>query len=76
MEKVPRTLAGRTAVLHLLPLSLAELGSRPSLAPDALGRALPRVGAPPAQRLWPMIWAGFFPRIHDKKLPPDAWLAD
>lgn len=76
MEKVSQTLAGRTAVLHLMPLSLAELGSRPALAPDDLGRALPRVGAPPAQGLWPTIWAGFFPRIHDKHLPPDAWLAD
>lgn len=76
MGKVSQTLAGRTAVLHLLPLSLAELGSRPVFAPEAIGGALPRVGAPPARGLWPTIWAGFFPRIHDKKLPPDVWLAD
>jgi uncharacterized protein len=76
MEKVSQTLAGRTAVLHLLPLSLAELGSRRVLEPDNLDRALPRVNAPPARGVWETIWAGFFPRIHDKDSPPGAWLAD
>ncbi len=76
MEKVSQTLAGRTAILHLLPLSLAELESRPALDPDALGCEPAGKSAPPARGLWETIWAGFFPRIHDKDLDPSVWLAD
>jgi predicted AAA+ superfamily ATPase len=76
MEKVSQTLAGRTAVLHLLPLSLSELLARRHLAPERLGVSRPRVGPPPKQDLWETIWAGFFPRIHDKHLPASTWLAD
>ena len=26
--------------------------------------------------VWSTVWTGFYPRIHDRKLPPDRWLAD
>lgn len=75
MESVSQTLAGRTAVLRLLPLSLAELFGREPLRPERLDEAT-EVGEPPAREMWPTLWAGFYPRIHDRSLPPDSWLAD
>jgi len=75
MERVSQTLAGRTALHHLLPLSVAELFNRKALDPEKLGQGSTRsAGAPPAG-LWDTIWAGFYPRIHDQKLSPSNWLA-
>jgi uncharacterized protein len=59
-EAVSQSLAGRTAVLHLLPLGLDELCRFP--------------GAP--RTLWHTLFAGAYPRIHDRKVPPARWLAD
>lgn len=59
MQNVSQSLAGRTAVLTLLPLSLAELGclsDRPS-----------------AESL---MQRGFYPRLHEKPLPPYPVLRD
>ncbi len=75
MEKISQTLAGRTSVLRLLPLTLAELTERSPLDPRRLD-TLPRRVKPPKLDLWATIWAGFYPRIHDQRLPPDRWLAD
>jgi|SRR5437867_3646745 len=75
MERISQTLAGRTAVLRLLPLSLAELSGRKPPDPLTL-RTLPRRATPPRRKLWPTLWSGFYPRIHDKHLPADRWLAD
>jgi predicted AAA+ superfamily ATPase len=76
MEKVSQTLAGRTALLRLLPLSLSELLGRPPLVADRLDQPLSVEWAPPMAEMWPTIWAGFYPRIHDQKLPPQSWLSD
>jgi predicted AAA+ superfamily ATPase len=75
MEGISQTLAGRTAILHLLPLSVAELLGRPTLRPEDLDTRPPEA-APPVPGLWTSVWKGFFPRIHDKDLRPDRWLAD
>ena len=75
MERISQTLAGRTAVLRLLPLTLAELTGRRPVDPRRLDSA-PRGGAPPTLDPWATIWAGFYPRIHDEGLPPDRWLDD
>ena len=50
---VSQSLAGRTDIARLLPLSYQELYSKSS-APD----------------LATMLYTGFYPRIHDKKLDP------
>jgi len=76
MERVSQSLAGRCAVLHLLPFSLAELtGGRP-LALDTLGTEVPtnRLRAP-ARGLFETLFTGFYPRIHDQGLSPRDWLA-
>jgi uncharacterized protein len=59
-EAVAQSLAGRTAVLTLLPLSLGEL-RRFRDHPDGL---------------WETVWAGGYPRIHDRHVPAERWLAD
>lgn len=60
IEAVSQSLAGRVALLQLLPLSLDELARFGSLPDDP----------------WTVVWAGGYPRIHDRGLDPDHWLAD
>jgi predicted AAA+ superfamily ATPase len=64
MTQVSQSLAGRTALLRLLPLSLAEVASmRPINAQDPL--ALPKC-----------LLSGFYPRVHDRQLQPSQAMAD
>ncbi len=58
-ESVSQSLAGRTAVLHLLPLSLNEI-ERFDTVPDQLDSV--------------MIHGGY-PRIHDQQIDPTEWAA-
>jgi uncharacterized protein len=58
MESIAQSLAGRAALLTLLPLSLEELGA--DRGPSAASACL----------------VGGYPRIHDQKLDPAAWLDD
>jgi hypothetical protein len=60
LANIGQSLAGRTAVLHLLPLGLDELRRFESAPTDLL----------------PTLWAGAYPRIHDRKIPANRWLAD
>lgn len=81
MEKVTQTLAGRTAILNLHPLSLAELRRSPGFDPECLDQLPPLnttnvESAAPALDLWSTLWAGFYPRIHDRDLDASFWLAD
>lgn len=57
---VSQSLAGRTAVLQLLPLSLDEIGRFDR----------------PATGLWETLWRGGYPRPWDRGIPVDRWLAD
>jgi len=59
IEAVSQTLAGRTALLQLLPLSLGEIRGFPKAPTD----------------LWTLIWTGGYPRIYDRRLPADKWLS-
>ncbi len=80
MESVSQTLAGRTALLRLHPLSLAELRERPPLDPlnldGAAGLPAEAAGGPPPRDLWETLVNGFYPRIHAHRLPAQPWLAD
>ena len=60
-QAISQSLAGRTAVLTLLPPSLDELR---------------RFGSPSNDDLMEMLWTGAYPRIHDRSIPADRWLAD
>ncbi len=57
---IAQSMAGRTGILHLLPLSFDEIRRFPS-APDALLEAM---------------WTGGYPRILDQQIPPQIWLED
>lgn len=59
-EAISQSLAGRVALLNLLPLSLDEVQRFPS-APE---------------ELWATVWTGGYPRIHDRGLSPARWLAN
>lgn len=60
LASVTQSLAGRVAVLHLLPLSLREVR---------------RFGKPLAD-LWTTLWTGAYPAIHDRGLDADRWHAN
>jgi hypothetical protein len=57
---ISQSLAGRIALLQLLPLGLEEL------------RRFPK----PPTDLWSTVWAGGYPRIHDRGLDAGEWLSD
>src|ERR1700724_533361 len=57
---VTQSLAGRTTLTELLPLSLQEIRRFPD---------------PPAE-LDDLVWQGGYPRIYERKLPAQEWLAD
>jgi predicted AAA+ superfamily ATPase len=61
MTQVSQSLAGRTALLHLLPFTLSEVQ---------------RISSAPLRSLAATILTGFYPRIHDKQLDPAQALAD
>lgn len=74
LEKVTQTLAGRTAIVYLLPLSLSELLGQ--VAPDPWKIELPgeKRKIPPFS-LEEVLYGGLYPRIHDKGLEPHDWLS-
>ena len=81
MKSVSQTLAGRTALLLLLPFSLAELHGFGTLDPRELDRhnAVPEPAV--AKRLsemdpWATLLTGFYPPVHDRGLSPREWMAD
>lgn len=58
VESVTQSLAGRSALLTLLPFSLAEL--------QAAGRAPKELNA--------LLYAGLFPPLYDRSVSPSVWL--
>lgn len=57
---VSQSLAGRTALLYLMPLSLVEIR---------------RFSDPPTD-LYTVLFTGGYPRIYDQRLPASEWLAN
>ncbi|MBK7189884.1 MAG: ATP-binding protein [bacterium] len=87
MRSIRQSLAGRAAVLRLLPLSLAELRDRAPIDLEQLGRPLPPASAIPNVRdntrdtpatpgLLDTLFAGGYPQLHDKGIAPGDWLAN
>jgi len=73
-HRVSQTLAGRCAVLHLLPFALSELEGRTPLDLASLGRRLAPADRTSTSQLMNVLYRGFYPRIHDKALDPPDWL--
>ena len=59
-QSVAQSLAGRCGILVLLPPSFHELQGFVSAPSD----------------LYTAIWKGAYPRIYDRSIPPQQWLAD
>jgi len=76
LQKVSQSLAGRCAVLHLLPFSLSELRKRRPLSVDSIGRKLTGKNRTLDDELSSVLFKGFYPRIHDKSLNPVDWLGN
>lgn len=59
-EGVSQSLAGRSGILHLLPFSREELAGFSNAPKD----------------LFELLWTGCYPRIYDRNIPAQQWLAD
>lgn len=73
---ISQTLAGRSAILHLLPFSLSELAGRKPLVVSKIGSRIPTASRSLDRDLLETLFHGFYPRIHDKGLEPRRWLRD
>ncbi|MBU0677588.1 MAG: ATP-binding protein [Verrucomicrobia bacterium] len=75
MDSITQSLAGRCAILHLLPFSLREIQERPArklaIPPLADGEAT----VSDAPDLAVHMFTGGFPPIHDRDYDPQDWLA-
>jgi len=79
VHRVSQTLAGRCAVLRLLPFSRSELAAQrvrdlAKLLSSRLGSEASSEGG--STGLFQTLFAGGYPRIHDKGLNPQKWLAN
>lgn len=74
LHKVSQTLAGRAAVLNLLPFTLSELCDQESIDPYDFD--LPSgMEKGPSFNLETILFQGFYPRIHDKGIDARDWLS-
>jgi predicted AAA+ superfamily ATPase len=76
MRTISQSLAGRAAVLHLLPFSQAEIHKRLPLSWENIGRAIPPLAKQARKDLMEALFTGGYPRIHDAGIPPQDWLAN
>ena len=76
LKSVGQSLAGRCAILHLLPFSLSELRGRRPIRLSSIGRRLPGKRSESGAEVMETLFRGFYPRIHDKGLDPQRWLRD
>jgi len=72
-ERISQTLAGRCAILNLLPFSVAELEGRPARDPF---EALQGSPAKLESSLDELLFRGLYPRVHRPKMDARSWLAD
>lgn len=79
LHRVSQSLAGRCAVLKLLPFSRAELVARKPADFSRFtraGQSRSESSSPEKVDLFETIHTGGYPRIHDKHLKPQGWLAN
>jgi hypothetical protein len=74
LKAIGQTLAGRCAILHLLPFSLGEFMGWRDLPIAEIGRSIPQDRNGAGLDLLSTLYSGFFPRIHDQGLEPQEWL--
>ncbi len=74
MSRVSQTLAGRCGILNLMPFSRAELEGQKQAEPGAPAGLFSNRTT--RLHLWQTLRTGFYPRIHDRQIPPEVWLPD
>lgn len=74
-SQIGQTLAGRSAILHLLPFSFRELVRRRPAEPHSITEPAGRT-IKPDRELETVLFEGLYPRIHDKGLDAHDWLAN
>ncbi len=74
LDKISQSLAGRCAILHLLPFSEAELKSRKLEAVPNIGVEIRTQRANSGDDLFQALFTGSYPRIHDRHIDPQDWL--
>jgi len=76
LEKISQSLAGRCAIHHLLPFSRSELlGTNPT-DPGKITKLSKPSQKLKTEKLFNTLWTGSYPRIYDKHIPPQQWLAN
>jgi len=78
LEKISQSLAGRCAIAHLLPFSRRELLGRDAPDPSQLANqsvSSLQTANGSSDTLFGTLFAGGYPRIHDRNIPPQHWLA-
>jgi len=73
MDKISQSLAGRTAIHYLLPFSKREILNEKPVHPDDFPSI--QDSKEGYHDLWELCFTGFYPRIYDKGLDPQEWLA-
>lgn len=75
-EAVSQSLAGRAAVLQLLPFTQCELLGRQGLGVDQLGQAKPPLTQKSAEgSLFEAMFNGFYPRPRTQGIPITDWMS-
>lgn len=73
LESISQSLAGRIATFHLYPFTWDELAGVPARTNMKnllkLKQSVEKIGL-----LNDLLFTGFYPRIHDKRLEPRKWL--
>ncbi|MEK7137095.1 MAG: ATP-binding protein [Patescibacteria group bacterium] len=73
-QHINQSLAGRVAVLHLLPLSLAELQGRRAHDPLLLARKGAAIPSTPGKPLEEFLWRGMYPELHARNPEKSLWM--
>lgn len=76
MESISQSLAGRIITFKLYPLTFTELFlyAQEKDAEEIFRVSHPRRKKIPMDQLYDLLWTGFYPRIHDRKIDSYKWL--
>ena len=74
LKNIQQSLAGRCAIHHLLPFSMDELYNYTPLDFSEIGSTMPVREHKIEKNFTDVLFSGFYPRIHDKKIAPQNWL--
>ena len=75
LRQISQSLAGRCAILHLLPFSRSELAREDLFPVEEIAKGSGRTFVGKDNNLFDMLFTGSYPRIHDKGLAPHDWLS-